>query len=93
MPQFVSEPVVVELSGVPAVPESFTWRGTTLKVSEVLAEWQDWGFGATHPAARNWKTRRHRNYYRVRAVDGKLYELYLDRGSGRRRWYLYQVLD
>ncbi len=64
-----------------------------MRVVEVVQAWQDYGFGATHPAARNWRTRRHRNYYLVRAEDGRLYELYLDRGAKRRQWYLYRRLE
>ncbi|MGE5552379.1 MAG: DUF6504 family protein [Betaproteobacteria bacterium] len=93
MGEFISQPVDVQMTGDPGVPVSFAWRGLTLRVVEVLEQWQDWGFGATHPAARNWRTRRHRNYYRVRAEDGHVYELYLDRGAKERRWYLYRRLE
>ncbi len=91
-PEFIGEPVeVLHAEGV-ATPTAFIWRGTALRVVEVIEAWQDYGFGATHPAARNWRTRRHRNWYRVRAEDGCLYELYLDRGARQPRWYLYRRL-
>lgn len=92
-PWFIGEAVAVEQAEGSAAPAAFTWRGATLRVVEVVGAWQDYGFGATHPAARNWRTRRHRNYYRVRAEDGRLYELYLDRGAKRRGWYLYRCLE
>lgn len=93
MSEFIGEPVEVRVGPGPGAPASFTWQGRSLGVVEVVEAWQDYGFGATHPAARNWRTRRHRNCYRVRAEDGHLYELYLDRGSGQRRWYLYRRLE
>jgi hypothetical protein len=91
MPEFISEPV--EVVGEGATPQAFVWRGETKRVVAVEEEWQDYGFGATHPAARSWRTRRHRNCFRILASDGHRYELYLDRGSGERRWYLYRRLD
>jgi hypothetical protein len=85
----------VELSepaeGVQA-PAAFTWRGTRYEVLEVLSARTEVGFGAGE-VTRTWYRRRHRNYWRVRASDGKLYELYLDRGSGRRIWTLGKCLS
>jgi len=72
-------------------PAAFVWRGTRYEVAALLSAWVDTGFGAGE-RTRTWWRRRHRNYYRVRASDGKAYELYLDRGSGRRDWYLTKCL-
>lgn len=93
MPEFISEPIEVQAGDNLTAPASFVWQGRNFRVLAVVESWQDHGFGATHPVARNWRTRRHRNYYRVRAEDGRLYELYLDRGAGQRRWYLYRCLE
>lgn len=90
IPEFIGQPVEVFFAAKPGPPRAFTWEGRTLAVVEVLEHWQDYGFGSTHPAARNWRTRRHRNYYRLRAEDGHIYDLYLDRGAKRPRWYLYR---
>ncbi|MCR4425376.1 MAG: DUF6504 family protein [Firmicutes bacterium] len=93
MSEFVGKPVKVSTDAEGARPLAFVCEGRIVAVREVLSEWQDWGFGGTHPAARSWRTRRHRNYFRLLGEDGKVYEIYLDRGGRARKWYLYRVLD
>lgn len=73
-------------------PAWFVWRGERYEVTEVLSTRMEAGFGAGE-VTRTWYRRRHRNYWRVRASDGKVYELYLDRGSGRRIWTLGRCLS
>jgi hypothetical protein len=90
----ISEPVKVELVDGPEgikQPGAFVWRGERFEVAELLNEWQEVGFGAGE-RTRTWYRRRHRNHYRVRTLDGAMYELYLDRGSGRRIWTLHKRL-
>ncbi|MBI5869022.1 MAG: hypothetical protein HZB43_12180 [candidate division Zixibacteria bacterium] len=93
-PQFISEQIRVATDGEIKQPVSFVWKGTEYQVTEILLSWFDWGFppGASQ---RDWRTRRHRNYYRVRTNTGELFELYLDRAtpSGNSEWFLYQRLD
>lgn len=69
------------------LPARFTLGKKTLEVVEILRRWHDRGF---HPGAprRTWLERRHRTFYRVRAGDGHLYDLYVDRTGGRRDWFL-----
>lgn len=93
MPRFIGRPARVECSAGGTTPTAFSWDETVIRVVEILAEWQDFGFGGAHPSARTWRTRRHRNYYRVLCHDGHTYELYLDRGSGQREWHVYRQVD
>lgn len=94
MPEFIGRPVEVVTSGqVGGAPAAFVLDGSTLQVAAVIAAWQDYGFGAIPKEARNWRTRRHRSCFRVRASDGHTYELYLDRGEKCPRWHLYRRLD
>ncbi len=93
MSRFIGKAAKVECSAGGTTPTALGWNDTTVQVVEILLEWQDFGFGGTHPAARTWRTRRHRNCYRVRCDDGHTYDVYLDRGSGRRRWHMYRQVD
>lgn len=94
MDTLVSEPIEVTCAGAPQVPASFAWRGQEFVVSKVEGYWHDWGFGKAAPKTRTWKLRRHRNYYRVVTTCGRRFELYLDRGGGRRIWVLFkEILD
>ena len=93
-PRFISEKITVVTDGLVKQPASFTWRTTEYKVADVTLAWSDWGFpqGSTQ---KDWRARRHRNYYRVKTETGETFELYIERGpaGGRADWYLYQQLD
>lgn len=94
MPEFISQPIEVLFKEKPGPPVAFVWQGQTIEIVQILEQWQDWHHGATHPIARSWRTRRHRNYYRVKAGDGHVYEIYLDRSRlNRLQWYLYRRID
>lgn len=68
-------------------PGEFVWRKELYIVDTVLKEWTEVGFGSGEKT-RTWYRRRHRNHYRVRLIDGTVYELYLDRGgTGKVRWW------
>ncbi len=69
------------------LPFRFVLDKEVLEVAEVLRRWHDRGF---HPRTRRrtWLDRRHRTFYRVRADDGCIYELYVDRTGGRRDWFI-----
>ena len=84
-----SEPIEVELPAdrVLPTPEAFTWRGARYPVVETTRAWMDYGF-PPGVKRRSWLERRHRNYYRVRTEDGSVWEVYLDRTGGRRKWFL-----
>ena len=41
---------------------------------------------------RDWWRRRHRDYYRVKTDTGQVFEIYFNRGPGKRYWVLYKEL-
>jgi len=91
----ISEPIEVELRETEMAvrePASFVWDGTRYEIVRIIDFWFDTGFGA-QKRGRAWYTRRHRNYYRVQASDGHIYELYLDRSGRRMQWHLYRRID
>lgn len=92
-PTFIGEPIEVTTGGHIAEPQSFVWREQAYMITHVIAAWQDWGFPAG-AVQRNWRTRRHRNYYRVETEAGEVFEIYNDRGpaGGRSEWFVYQQL-
>jgi hypothetical protein len=94
MPQFVGEKIAVVMEGDIREPVSFSWRKTEYRITEVILNWFDWGFPAGS-TQRDWRTRRHRNYFRVRTESTELFEIYLDRATptGSSEWYLFQKLD
>ena len=82
----VSERIQVETASSPAgrcEPGVILWRDRRLVIEEILSAWTDAG----NPA-RKWYQRRYRNYYRVRCDDGQVYEIYLERQTARRQWFL-----
>jgi hypothetical protein len=91
--RFIDEPIEVALHGDVREPESFVWRGARHEVRELVHAWSDWGF-SEGAGQRNWRTRRHRNYFRVRTTEGRVFEIYLDRGArpGSHNWFLLQEL-
>jgi len=93
MPTFIGEKISVDVTGTVKQPTRFTWRGVDYEIVEIIQNWQDWGFSAG-AQSRNWMTRRHRNYFRVRTGSGEIFELYLDRSDAPDSgWYLYQQLN
>jgi hypothetical protein len=77
-------------------PVSFRFEGREYKITEVLEAWPDYGFGISE-TSKTWRTRHHRNYYRVKTTGGDIYEMYYDRGTNMkhpefRKWYLTQRL-
>lgn len=94
MPRFIGEKIDVQTSGDIKQPVSLVWHDQVYQVSEIIASWFDWGFSAA-AVQKNWRTRRHRNYFRLRTTSGEIFEIYLDRppSSAEGEWFLYQVLD
>lgn len=94
MTRFIDDRIDVELEGTVRRPKALVWRGARMVVAEVLHAWSDWGFSVA-ATQRNWRTRRHRNYFRIRTDSGRIFEIYLDRGTkpGREAWFLFQELD
>lgn len=94
MPRFIAEKITVETGGDIKQPVALKWRGNDYTVTEVIASWFDWGF-SEGTKQKNWRTRRHRNYFRVRTNTDEVFEIYLDRppASAEGEWVLYQILD
>jgi hypothetical protein len=89
MPAY-SEEIQVECEGESSRPICFTWRGKAFRIESILRTWQDYGFPAGAPRRKNWRMRRHRNYFLVRAEGGRMFEIYLDRKGPVLRWVLYR---
>ena len=92
--RFIGQKISVTTDGTIKEPQSFTWKSKDYEVAEILLSWMDWGFpqGSTQ---RDWKSRRHRNYYRVRTESGQVFEIYHDRGPTGLvdDWYIFQQLS
>lgn len=96
-PQFFSREIKVDVSGEVKVPTSFRLGDREYEISEVIEAWQDHGFGRSPRRRRKWWQRRHRNYYRVKTTQDKVFEIYYDRGTNlkhpeRKKWFLYRQL-
>ncbi len=76
--EFIGESIQVETAGEVSDPVSFQWREKQYDIEEVLLDWFDWGFSAG-AQQRDWKSRRHRRYYRLRTCTGEVFEIYRDR--------------
>jgi hypothetical protein len=90
--KFIGEKIRVVSSKEEPAPLSFIWRGKRYEITEIVRSWHDHGFSPAAPRKRSWLMRRHRNVYMVKTDTGEEFEIYLDRGSGRRDWYLYKRL-
>jgi len=89
MGELVSERIEVERDARLPRPVSFTWRGETHVVAEILEEWVDTGYGHVPPRSRKWFTRRHRRYFVVRTSAGDTFEMYFDYADKRHHtWWL-----
>jgi hypothetical protein len=97
MPErFLAREIKVTSAEGVKTPVAFMLDGREYKVVEVMEWWQDAGYGNSE-TNKNWRTRHHRSYYRVKADDGNVYEMYFDRGTNLRhpeyrKWYLTQKL-
>ncbi len=78
--EYIGEAIEVETAGDVAEPVSFRWRGHSYDIDEVVLDWFDWGFSAG-AQQRDWKSRRHRRYYRLRTRTDEVFEIYRDRQS------------
>jgi hypothetical protein len=89
--KFYSEQIQVVCDQKPGIPSAFIWRGKRYDIQEIWGEWPDYGFGATSTG--RWWQRRHRTYFRVVTDREEVFEIYLDRASHQRQWFLYRRLD
>jgi len=93
--KFISQEIEVVRDENSGDPISFTWDGRDYEIGTIIAAWPDWGFSAGAPKRKNWRMRRHRNFYRVETVEGGVYELYHDRGLKPEggRWILHSRIS
>ncbi len=91
--KFIDEKIEVEQDEEKRIPVSFIWQGTKYTVIKIKSSWQDYGFGQT-PAPKRvpWRTRHHRTYFQVITTNNRTFEIYYDRGSKKRDWFLLQEL-
>ena len=89
--EFISQEVAVVRDESSGDPISFVWDSREYRIETIIAAWPDWGFSAGAPQRKNWRMRRHRNFYRVETADGAVFELYHDRGLKLEggRWILH----
>lgn len=105
---FDQEPVLEKRTGV---PDGFTWRGRTYRIVSLLREWHDYmprgKSKAMYEKERGsyWVKAVHqqgtwgvgRDYYRVRADSGGVFDIYYDRKpKGRKQkgtWILWRRVD
>ncbi len=93
--RFIGEEIEVELDGPPdgvLAPVRFTWRGRTYEVKAIHSVFAEAGWPRT-ARSRAWWQKRHRNHYVVRADDGHVYQLVLDRSGRRRQWILLRQIE
>lgn len=89
MTKFIDEKIEVRYDKKKCIPISFTWKEKEYIIKEIIRMCQDWGFPSSAPSRKNWRMRRHRNYYLVRTESDEIYEIYLDRSEKKRTWILY----
>jgi len=70
------------VSGPGGAPRAFTWQNRRRRVADILDTWLDTG--------RWWEGEPEKQFFRVEAHGGGLFELY--RGADG-RWCLYRVYD
>lgn len=97
-PIFKSQPLVRRRAGA---PDAFLWNGERFEVVETLRKWSE--AGEPWWRRRRWRNRRQhasslgRDYYRVRAAGGRIFDLYYDRRLEGRAlggiWILWRELD
>ena len=87
MPEFIGDEIEVRFAQKPGPPTSFVWRDEEYEIAQVKSARR--GFDFRKP----WWRRRHRDYYVVKTQTGQVFEMYFNRGPGRRYWVLYKRRD
>ncbi len=77
------EEVEVRVEQDAGMPAAFMWRGRRYEVADVIGKWRIEG--------RWWDDGRNREYWRVEARGGAVWDLYHDRCAGR--WHLERLWD
>lgn len=84
--------VEVEEGGV---PKAFHWDGKEYCIEKIIKKWHNFDYSPLSPK-KNWRSRRHRNYYRVITETGEYFEMYCDRGTrlgAPKVWVLLRELE
>lgn len=84
--RFIDSEVEVRFAQKPGPPTSFLWEGKEYQIVEILEFRRSLDFKSA------WWRRRHRDWYKVRTADGRVFELYFHRGPGRPYWVLLREL-
>ncbi|MGQ9699623.1 MAG: DUF6504 family protein [Candidatus Bipolaricaulaceae bacterium] len=74
--QFIGAAVEVRFQEKPGPPTSFLWEGREYHIAQVLE------FRRTLDFHSAWWRRRHRDWYKVRTKDGRVFELYFSPWAG-----------
>lgn len=93
MDEFIGRQIQVRCEGLVKKPVAFRLDDREYEIEAIMEEWQDWGFGKAD-RLRTWRTRHHRNYYRVRTTDNQLFDIYCDRSKRTHvTWYAHKRLS
>ena len=87
MPEFIDDEIKVHFTKKPGIPTSFTWRETEYRIVEVKDARRSLDFREA------WWRRRHRDYYVVKTDTDETFQIYFNRGPGRKYWVLYRRLE
>lgn len=95
--RFFGEQIDVATEKFSAIPVSFFIGEEWHKVNEILLVWHDYKFPNDDRKHRWWQ-RKHKNFYRLSAVGGRIFEIYFDldsrgKNSDSRRWYVTKEFD
>jgi len=94
MDRFISEEIEMKYSGTAYRPVKFLWKDRTYEIEEVLERRLDVGFDSNPYRKRDWRSRHHRLYFRVRTAGGRCFELYLDYArKSQPRWILLKEIS
>ncbi|MFH1701359.1 MAG: DUF6504 family protein [Candidatus Zixiibacteriota bacterium] len=78
--KFISAEIKVLRNPNTGLPESFVWDDRDFVIKHIIAAWPNHGYSAGSPRKKDWRMRRHRNFYQVETLDGDIFEMYHDRG-------------
>ena len=76
--------------GKPGLPRTFTWKGKSFAIREVLEEWKESG-ECRHGSGERY-LRKH--WFRIRTEEGQEMKIYFERQKrpgGKSRWRLYSI--
>lgn len=111
---FIGEPIEVSfihppvLEKIPGPPDAFTWRGETYRIVELVSEWHDYrrrGRMSNNMRPEHAKTAARRgswgvgqDYFRVRTLQGRVFDIYYDRApknvdDRKGSWFLDKELE